>query len=200
MASSSRRRRRRRSPTQRHPEGEPAARRARPSHDRVADARGSSGSPNARRPSQTCGIDTSSARGSTRTAEHRSAVAGCPRLVEPPTRQRTTSDDQPTRPTASDRATAGGRRPRRGPRRPAAHASGRSAGDGRDDLLPVRRERRVLGVVLQVDRELVDAERRAARCSRSHVLARQVRGCRSGRRSRRARTSVWVLPAWPCSL
>ena len=58
----------------------------------------------------------------------------------------------------------------------------------------------VLVVVLQVDRELVDAERRAARSSRSMCCLRPGRGCRTGRRSRRARTSVWVLPARPCSL
>ena len=72
-------------------------------------------------------------------------------------------------------------------------------GDGGDDVLAVRGQRLVLAVVLQVDGELVDAEVLQL-LQPLDVRARPDRGCRSGRRSRRARTSVCVLPAWPCSL
>ena len=60
-------------------------------------------------------------------------------------------------------------------------------GDGRDHLFAVRGERRVLRVVLEVDRELVDAEARPARRA-APPAPRPARGCRTGRRRRPART------------
>ena len=72
-------------------------------------------------------------------------------------------------------------------------------GDGGHDLLAVGLQRVVLVVVLQVDGELVDAEvlqlAAAARCARSTGPRMQKRSTISS-----GTNSVWVLPAWPCSL
>ena len=59
--------------------------------------------------------------------------------------------------------------------------------EGRDDVLAVRLERGVLAVVLEVDGELVDAEL-AQLLAAGAPARRRGRGCRSGRRSRRARS------------
>ena len=71
-------------------------------------------------------------------------------------------------------------------------------GDRREDLLAVRLQGLVLGVVLQVDRELVHAET-VQLLEATHVVGHRPEDAEAvddvvGTKA------VWTLPTWPCSL
>ena len=146
-----------------------------PDHHRAAVRGGSSpAGRSARSTSQTCGMEASSARGSTRTPNTDPPSGDADHLVGLP--QRAHQQQRRGEPAGPPRGAAIPGRPAASAARPPSTARrGRLAdpghrtpsplmpwrevlGDRRDHVLAVRGERRVLAVVLQVDRELVDAE------------------------------------------